>query len=143
MGCNFCYEKTFFNIIQGRKSQMFGWGNHAEEVRTVHPCNCSSDCPGNMVKTRGNIRNKGAQEVERGVITEFFHASDTELDFVQGNVTRAFHKSLDIGSPGSFYKFSECDKFHEFRAVGSIGDTARTHAVSQAQGHVVLFCDFE
>ena len=58
-------------------------------------------------------------------------------------MTRTFHKGLDISCPCPLYKFAECNKFHKLRAVGSIGNAAGTHAVSEAQGHIILFCDFK
>ena len=58
-------------------------------------------------------------------------------------MARTFHKGLNINSPCPLYEFTECDKFHKLRAVGGIGNTAGTHAVSKAQGHVIFFCDLK
>ena len=58
-------------------------------------------------------------------------------------MARPLDHDLDAALPGAVHELAERDELRELAAVRRIGRAARTHAVAEADGHIVLLADVE
>ncbi len=71
-------------------------------------------------------------------MAEPFFQDHIRGDLVQGHVPGAFDHHLDIALPGPLGQLAQYDHFLNLDLVRGVVQGARTAAVAQAQGHVLM-----
>ena len=107
---------------------MFRGRDIAEEIGAGGRRDGSSDGRDDVVVAGSDVRDEGAQDVERGFVADAFLELDVHLDLVERNVTGPFDHDLDVRFVGAFHQLPQGQELFDLGAVGGVDDGARAGA---------------
>ena len=141
VGRNLVSDQALADILGIGKTKVLFGGHVAEHGRAMPASHGSTDRRGDVVVTRSNVGDQGAEHIE-GCLAAFLHLLfDVELDLVEGDVARAFDHDLHVMLPGATGQFAKGLQLSQLGRVGGIVLTSRTQRISEREGAVVTLED--
>jgi len=104
----------------------------------VHRGDCPADGRDHVVVTGGDVRDNGAEEVERCIVGEFLDLLDVAGDLGEGDMARALDHPLDTRLECPAGQSPECQVLGSLRMPLGILEAAWPHAVPEARHDPVL-----
>mmetsp|Transcript_44052 Transcript_44052/g.82364 ORF Transcript_44052/g.82364 Transcript_44052/m.82364 type:complete len:541 (-) Transcript_44052:47-1669(-) len=136
-------NESSLHVLPVRQAQVLLGSDIAEHGSPHGPNVGSPNCAGDVVVARGDVRSQRSQGVERGLMAPFELLPHVLRNLVERYMAWPFIHHLDALGPGPLRQLTLDLKLAKLGFVIGILDAARTKAVTNAQGHVVLLADVQ
>src|SRR6185437_4502167 len=134
-------DHTDLDVIAIGQTQLLLGSDIAEHRRTEPADHGRSDGRCNVIVAGGDIGRERSQGVERRLAAVGELLVHVLLDFVHGDVPRAFDHDLAVVLPGDTGELTECFQLGELRRVVRVGDRTRAQAVTKGEADVIGAAD--
>ena len=134
-------DDAFFHVVAVGQAQVLLGGHVAEHGGAEPADHGGADARGEVVVSRRDVGYQRPQGVEGSLVAVLQLLVHVLLDEMHGHVARTFDHNLHVVFPGDFGQFAQGLQLTELGFVVGVGDGARTQAVAQREGDVVLLHD--
>ena len=129
-------DAALLHVVPLGETQVLLGRDVAEHAGAVVRRGGGADAARDVVVAREDVRHQRAQHVERRPVAEAALQLHVELDLVERNVPRPLDHHLHATAPCPLRELAQRGQLRQLGGVRGVGQSARTEAVADAEGHV-------